>query len=417
MGVVRNPDALLARDKYGYDRVLSNPVVKSELSTLFGPIVDSEIVVTGTGHEAIDAGLSELLNTIDGIQYAIGEMLPAYVTGARCIEIVWGIRRTVFGDMWLPVMFCPHNIQRFARDAYSGLIWMTQDGSYAGQMGRNDLIWTESGYPEYVPYGKLIWHTYRDGDGTYGYGWGEGINLYRWVSAFDAMFSFWVDYAQFHGLPWKVGKLDHEYVQSRTSSESITASDVADDFAQTLANMIENDTSVIDARNEIQLLMPPGGMTGASDFFRVGLDKISEMIRITITGESVTSTANEGGLGNSLAKAQEARAIRTSRQRRLSRDICPTLKRDLLDPILHFNRELFAGLDMNAATTMVRMTTPRISELERLDLMLKSPFPVHEDDFYRLSELRKPTPGEIERGETQTPALTGAPAAGGLGGF
>lgn len=388
--VIRNPDELLQADPHGYDRVLNHPTVTSEMSTLTAPIVNAECVVEGFG-EDVDNMLTAVINDIPMLSNAKEQALFAYITGVRYIEIIWGTRTIGGMTMSVPIDFVPRSHQRFGLDE-AGNLWETKDGWIPSATQRNDLVMTRDGKLARVPYGKMIRHAYRDGDGRYGYGHGIGLVLYTYVRAWQAAYSYWLDYNGTYGQPIKFLGLDHEYVRQACAAANITPEDLYQQNLTILQNAISDDGIVTDVRNKFELVS--AASVGSPEQFERLLYYTDRLIRLTITGEAFTATSDEQG-GGSLAKAQEAAKLRQSRVKRLAIGLQETLYRDVLLPIIKFNATMLGG---NENRGRIRITTPRVSEEERISYMLQSPVDVPSEEFYKLTEIRQPSPEEIALG-------------------
>lgn len=394
-GLIRNPDELYQKDKDGYERVYANPIVKSQLSDLFAPIIAADVEVS-TGDGDADEVLTEIINGCPAIEEAKEQMLFAYVDGIRLVETIWG-RRWINGTEYnVPIDFAVHNHQRFAFDEY-GHLWMTKDDRLGRTGDRNNLplLSHEDEKALFVPWGKMLVHRYRDGDGRYGYGCGEGLDLWRHVKAWDAVYSFFIDYGQSYGNPIKVIKLDPEYIREKVGHGEDIDTVVANEVA-ILEDLIGSDTYAMDNRNEIVLLSSDS--VPASVFTDL-MNKIEANIKLMITGELITT--GEGSKG-SYALARIAREKPVGRQRRLSKMLDRTLSNQLLQHVLMANRGIFGDI---AHSGKVVSKIPAIEHAQRLEFMLMSPFPVLKSEFYKLAEITEPTPDQITTGDAVTPAL------------
>lgn len=390
--LVRNPDELYQKDKDGYERILANPIVKSQITDLFAPIIASDCEVE-TGDDDADKVLTEIINGCPAIEEFKEQALFAYVTGVRFIEVIWGTRKIEGVTYTVPVDFSVHNEQRFAFDEF-GHLWMTKDDRFGRNGERNNvaLLSDSKNRAMFIPQDKMIIHRYRDGNGRYGYGNGEGLDLWRHVKAWDAAYSFFIDYAQSYGNPFKVLKVDPEYIREKAAHGESPDDVVAALLAQ-LQSLIGNDTYVTDGRNELSLLTPEAI---APDTFTKLLDKIEANIKLTITGELVSTDAGDRG---SFALARVAREKPVGRQRRLTKMLDRTMSSQLLGSVLWLNAGRFDGIEGGKVTTKM----PAIEPAQRLEFMLKSPFPVLRREFFNLAELTEPTADQIASGEAIVP--------------
>lgn len=400
--LIRNPDETFNADIKAYDRILTNPVVLAEFTDLCAPIVDAESSVTGVG--ILDDTLTEIVNNIPMLAELKEQLLFAYITGIRMVELVWGVVKIGDFEFAAPTAFLPHDHMRFAFD-FTGNLWMTQD-SFIGTNSRwNNLVLTQTKGALYVPNGKIIYHRYRDGDGRNGYGHGEGKNLYRLVKAWDAAFSFWADYNQDYGVPLKWLKLDPEFVRERVANGT-AVDDVAQEEFEKLSAAIGGDTYVSDGRNELIIMYPTAA---PPETFERMLHFVSDMIRLTITGETVTSSGNEKG---SFALARVAREKPIGRRGRLSRHLERTLTEQLLRPLIRFNGAKFPP---QAEAAMMKVRTPQVSPMERLEIIRTSPFPVVHQEFYDLAEITAPSDMQIAMGQASTPKSAAGDLSAGSG--
>lgn len=399
LGILRNPDELLSRDVNGYDLVLANPIVKAEIGALFAPIVTTKFIVEDAGEKS--SALGRTLSAIKTTPYLMTELCNAFLTGVRFVEPIWEKRFVPeIGDIILPVRYVPHSATRFGYDL-TGCLWMTHDNSIPAPASRNDYVLTEDGKAIYVQRGKMIVQSYRDGEARYGYGRGEAVDLYRWCKAYQAGFSWMMDYAQSYGIPLKVLTVGAEYMKGRMSASGSTADAVLEEERDALKNLIAEDTLVIFGDSEFQLLSAQN-LGAASDFWNTLLTKCEDNIRIIITGEAVTTTSQGTGFGNSLAKAREAAMVRTAKVHRMAAELEETLRRDLLLPLMEFNPHLFSPDDCRNAS--IRLAVPRLSEAERTDKLYEAPFPVFLDDLYEAIDAAQPTDEDVATGRAVIPA-------------
>jgi hypothetical protein len=398
--LVRNPDELFEADINGYDKVMGNPIVSSELISLISPITDAEKSVVGYGDEA-DKVLTNVLNNIPDLQDCIEQLLYAYITGIRLVEIIWG-NRMIDGVYYnVPVGFESHDVLRFAFDE-RGRLWMTQDGSGGSYSNRNDVVIHELGYAEFVHPRKMLIHRYRSGDGRNGYGWGEGRALYRWVEFFNATLAFWADYNQSYGRPIKWLKVDHEALQAaiaNANSISDTGADsqesYLDEMRAKLERLIEHDVWADDARNELVLLSPE---KVPQDIFAKLVEFATQFIKLHISGETLTS--GEGSQGNgSYALSKTHMQVQIGRRGRLTRGIQNTLSNQLLPHILHYNRAALPMIPKNALGR-VSILSPKMAPEEQIELGTKANLEVRKSEIHEMLGFGVPTDEEVAMGDT-----------------
>jgi hypothetical protein len=419
--LIRNPDELFEKDRQGYDRVIGNPIVRSEFDTLIAPITSAPIVVEGFDEET-NTVLTKAIESIPSREHALEQLLYAYFTGLRLVEMVWGTRQVELGAvssdgielsvrcgvrMNLPISFEPHDTNRFALDEH-GFLWMTQDSVFgASNISRNDIVSNQYGHAVFVHPAKMLRHVYRDGDGRYGYGTGEGLWLYRLVKAWDAAVAYWLDYCQTMGNPYKIGYYDHEWLKQQLANGS-SPTDVLEAELERLRNMIEADSYTTDARNEIALLTAPP--TTHENFDRL-LIFLGDMIKLYISGQA--STQGSGNDSGSYAQSVVALLATVARRRKLKAGLEQTLTAQLLPNICWFNRGRMKAYQKGQGT--VRVMAPMLTDRERMELVIQSGTPVLKKDWYSLLEMTAPTSEQEAAGETFTPGKAAAPAGGGMG--
>lgn len=400
--LVRNPDELFDKDPQGYDKVLTNPIVTSEFQTLCSPIVDADVTVEGFPddyNERLTQIINEIPNRCEGMEQA----LYAYFTGLRIIELVWGTRNIGGVTYNVPVDFIPHDHQRFAYDE-DWRLWMTQDGSGGYYPNRNNIVQMEGGTAEYVNPRKVLIHRYRNGDGRYNYGHGEGRAVYRWVEFMNAVLEFWADYVQSYARPIKLLKISPEVLQaaivnSNEATDDDGDSDSVESYMQgeltKLENMIENDAFTTDARNEFELVSPG---TAPTEIFGDLLTVLEKFIKYHISGETMTSS--EGNEGNgSYALAKVHRGTQAGRRGRLCRGLEHTMTQQLLKYIIHFNRARFEGLSVQHQGK-VRILAPMLTPEEQLSLGIQTKARVLKKEVHKLIDFTVPSKEQIENDET-----------------
>lgn len=398
--LVRNPDELFAEDPNGYDKVINNPIVASELISLISPIVDAEKVVEGFGDEA-DGILTNILNTMPNLEDCIEQLLYSYITGIRLVEIVWGNRHIDGIPFNIPVDFESHDALRFAFDE-AGRLWMTQDGSGGAYANRNDIVIHELGHAEFVHPRKMLIHRYRSGDGRNGYGLGEGMALYRWVEFFNACLAIWADYNQSYGRPIKWLKVDHEALEAAiananesTDSGADSQQAYMDELRDKLEMLIEHDVWVDDARNELSLLSPE---RVPEEIFSKLIDFCILFIKLHVSGETLTSS--EGSEGNgSYALSQTHMNVQSGRRGRLARGLENTLSNQLLQHIIHFNRGSLPPIP-RGSVGRVKILSPKLSPQDRIDMATNMGLEVRKSEAHELVDFGVPTEDEIAAGET-----------------
>lgn len=399
--LIRNPDELFAKDRQGYDRVIGNPVVRSEFDTLIAPITSADLVVEGFDDDT-NALLTRAVQSIPNREHAIEQMLYAYFTGMRLVEMVWGTRAISIEDeagtkirMNLPVQFEPHDTNRFALDEH-GFLWMTQDATFgATNLSRNDLISNRYSQAVFVHPAKMLRHVYRDGDGRYGYGTGEGLWLYRLVKAWDAAVAYWLDFCQQMGSPYKVGYYDHEWLKDHLATGS-TPTEILEDELARLRDMIESDAYTTDARNRVELLSAP---PTTHDNFSKLLEFLSDMIKLYISGQ----TSTQGGTESSGSYAQSVVAMlaTVARRRKLKAGLEQTLSAQLLPHICWFNRGRLKRYQAHHGR--IRVMAPNLTDRERMELVIQSKTPILKDEWYGLLEMTAPSKEQEAAGEVITP--------------
>jgi hypothetical protein len=421
--LIRNPDELFDKDRQGYDRVIGNPIVRSEFDTLIAPITSAEIVVEGYDDET-NTLLSKAIQAIPDLENCIEQLSYAYFTGTRIVEVNWGTRLVLMGGVQiegvetnvltgtrvnLPVGFAPHDHMRFALDEH-GHMWMTQDSEFgATNLSRNDIVSNKYGHAVFVHPAKVLRHVWRDGDGRYGYGTGEGLWLYRLVKAWDAAVAYWLDFCQNMGSPYKVGYFSHEWLREQLANGT-TPTAVLQDELDKLSWMVENDTYTTDARNRVELLTAP---PTTHDNFSKLLEFLGDMIKLYISGQSSTQGGSEKS--GSYSQSVVALLATVARRRKLKTGLEATLSAQLLPYICRFNRARFG--DYEKGRGWVRIMAPMLTDRERMELAIQSSTPVLKDEWYGLLEFSAPTPEQEAAGEVFTPGKAAAPSAGGGMGF
>jgi hypothetical protein len=420
--LIRNPDELFEKDRQGYDRVIGNPIVRSEFDTLIAPITAAPIVVEGFDDET-NTLLTKAIESIPSREHALEQLLYAYFTGLRLVEMVWGTRMVELAAvtsegkelsvrcgvrMNLPIAFEPHDTNRFALDEH-GFLWMTQDSVFgAANLSRNDIVNNQYGHAVFVHPAKMLRHVYRDGDGRYGYGTGEGLWLYRLVKAWDAAVAYWLDYCQTMGNPFKIGYYDHEWLQAQLANGT-SPTQVLEDELERLRNMIEADSYTTDARNRIELLTAPP--TTHENFDRL-LMFLGDMIKLYISGQSSTQGGKDSG---SYAQSVVALLATVARRRKLKAGLEQTLTAQLLPNICWFNRGRMRNYQKGQGT--VRVMAPMLTDRERMELIIQSSTPVLKKDWYSLLEMTAPTKEQEAAGDVFTPGGRAAASSGGDLGF
>lgn len=389
--LLRNPDELFEKDPNGYDKVMNNPIVQSEYTTLISPIVDSERSVQGYDPET-DAKLSEMLSAMPNFEHMVEQALWAYVTGQRLIEMVWG-RVVIDGEAFnMPVEFEPHDHQRFAYDV-NGFLWMTQDGAFGSLPNRNNLTMTESGNPQFVHPFKMLRHTYRNGDGRWGYGLGEGRALYRLTEFMAATMEMWADFQQSYARPIKWLAID-ENVLNEIVANGVDRDEYFDDEAEKLRNMIEDDVYVGDARNKLALVTPGPGQDALFDNLVKTLERF---IKLHISGELMTSGDGDGKGSFALSKTHSR--TQAGRRGRLVRGLCGTLSQQLLPPLIYYNQAKFPTISARARGRVL-IHTPLMTVDEQREAAIASKLPILKDDAYRLIGVQRPSDEQEAAGET-----------------
>ncbi len=411
--LIRNPDELFAKDPDGYDKVLANPFVQSEFFTLVSPIVEADRAVEGYGDMA-DALLTTILNAIPGIDDALEQMLYAYITGVRYVEVVWGVANLEGLRVNMPVEFCPHDTHRFARDEH-GSLWMTQDGHNGYLPDKNNFIATSTGNPIFVAPRKMLIHKYRDGDGRYGYGHGEGRNLYRLVEFMNAVLEWWADACQTGGRPIKVLYVDKEVISEAIANAGNTgissAGDFLEDEMERINDMIENDAYATDARNRLETVH--FSSEGGKSVFYELYSAIGDMIRLHISGELMTSSDGDGK--GSFALSKTHMVTQAGRRSRLTRGLCNTVH-TLAQWIIHYNQAYFRKTPPHARGR-VRILTPMFTPQEQLELAKELGLEVLESDVFKVIGLTQPSLEQKNAGLTVKLGGGGAGGPSDLGAF
>ena len=401
--LVRNPEELLNKDTDGRERVLQNPIVSSQLTDLFSPIISSTTTVEGFENPIINERLTTVINGIPSFGRMKEQLLYAYITGIRIIELIWGVRRIDGVAYNVPVDFRPHNETRFAYDLF-GNLWMTQDG-YAGRSGaRNNIVLTKDGGAKRVAWGKCLVHKYRDGDGRNGYGKGEELPLYRLVRAWETALSYWLDYAQNFAQPVRDLAIDKDFLQGQLA-QARSAAEIIEDELEAVENLIGGDAYAHDSRNTLTNLDTPGN--AAKDLFDRLLGKIEESIRFHITGETVTSKGGSDTGSEALARVVQQKPI--GRRRSLSEQLDGTLTDQLLEYIIRFNGAHFPVKD---GAGRVHTVASELSPADKIATATALRVPVLKSEIYSLAELTEPTDKQINAGETIIP---GGSTGGDLG--
>ncbi len=412
--LIRNPDELFQKDVHGYDKVMANPFVQSEFFTMISPIVEADRTVEGYGNVA-DALLSTILNALPGLENAMEQLLYAYITGVRYIEIIWGVANLEGLKVNMPVEFAPHDTHRFARDE-AGFLWMTQDGNQGFLPNRNNLTHTVSGQPIFIAPRKMLIHKYRDGDGRFGYGHGEGRNLFRLTEFMNAVLEWWADACQTGGRPVKVLYVDKDVIQEAIANSGDTGITSATDFLRDemdrIDNMIENDTYATDGRNRLETVQLGTSGQGKSIFMQL-YGALGDMIRLHISGELMTSS--DGGGKGSFALSKTHANTQAGRRGRLSRGLATTLH-EMVRWIIHFNQGYFRSIPSHARGK-VRILTPMFTPQEQLALAKEMGLEVLKSDVFKIVGMSEPTPEQINAGLTVKLGGASAPMPGAEGGF
>lgn len=398
--MVRNPDEAIATDPNAYELLLSEPVIIDAMMNLAAPLVNAEQEVTGTGDPGADERLSEILNSMVWLPECKEQLSLAFITGMRLVENVWGHVTLDDGTTYVaPTEFIPHSNSRFAYDPENRL-FMTQDYYMGGGSTRNDQILTYSGNAAYVRWGKMLSAVYKDGDGRNGYGKGEGLVLYRFMQAKQAVMGYWLDYLARFGVPPVKYGLDQEYISQRVANGEEVSSIVATE-TENVAAMRANDSFVYDKRNTLEFHEPSTGAQVA--LYENLLRYCDEQMRMVITGEG--SSPNGEGDGRPYATLADIGAgNRAQRVKRLGAVLERTLANDLIRPIMKYNHE-FAHVRNSRPKVVIK--TAMIPAGEQLDLALRFPFPIRKAELYNLARFSEPTKQEVDKGEAVVPSQAG----------
>lgn len=399
-GLIRNPDELIRKDKFGYERIYANATVMAEAQSLFGPITYAPIVVTGYDPDANDL-FTECINSLPNFPEAKEQLLHAYIKGSRLVEMIWGVTQCMGTDLAAPIDFEPHNERRFAKDV-AGNTWMTQDGYWGSQSRQNYIVLNREGKAIWVHPDKIIWHTYADGDGTYGYGHGVGLKLYPYVQAYNQLVKSGIDYTQRFAQPWRILYLAQDYMDRVTGSGTDLDTRFQEEL-QILERMIGGNAAVTMDGNRYEM-MAPNSMSDSANLFNTLFVFLTDQIRLFMTGETVTNTSDSAG-GGSLAKAQVAVTTSMARRKRLGVKLADTLTRQLLWPLARANRAITGPL--NVRSGRIEIQQPEVTQEFQLEAAMKLPVEVLKEDLYHLSGTTPPTPQQIANNETVVPSSSG----------
>lgn len=404
--LIRNPDSLITLDSRAYEYLIAQPIVADAMLDLCAPIVNASQQVVGTGDPNADAALTTILNSIDALPEAKEQLLFSYITGIRLVEMLWGVVTTPDGQTAIaPGAFVPHDAQRFAFDA-SGQLFLTNDFYTGAWSNYNNVPLTRQGDAQWVHPAKMLIMRYLDGDGRNGYGHGTGQVLYRFVKAKETVMAYWLEYLRLYSVPSLDYGIDPEWVnqQSGNSTNPTQQPSAMPDLAAIVAQEAErvNDVrngSVFahDARNVLRPIDPtPTPPQLFHDLLRLCDEEIKRCI---IGDDAARGAAGEDRAFATLATLGSAK--KHARTARLGRFLARVLGEQLVRPILKFNPQFSHVRD---SRPRVIIKAPMLSELERLELMMRFPRPVLDRELYELSGVTQPTLDQRQRGEAFIPS-------------
>jgi len=314
----------------------------------------------------------------DTLQAELFDMLDAIGKGYSATEIMWD---TASGP-WLPAKLKRQDPRFFEFDKV--------DGETLRLRG-------DSGMPEPLFDNKFIVHVAPAKSGIAIRG---GVaRAVAWAYLFtNYAIKDWVSFLEVYGLPLRVGKYDNG-----TSEKDINK--LADAVAQ-----IGSDAGAVIPKSMLIEFITSGGGATSADMFKQLCDYFDGQISKAVLGQTNTTDAQSGGLGSGQANVHND--VRGDIQRADAVMLAATLNRDLVIPMVTFNR------GRRARYPRIVIGRPEADDITTylavVEAAVKLNVPVGVSSFRKMTGLAEPKPGdEVLGAAPENPAQGGRRAAPG----
>lgn len=274
MGLLRNNDGVLATRGAGkglaiYDDIERDAFAYSVINKRKMAVVSFPWEVSPASKSLRDKKAAELvqaqLNAINFDKLTL-DLLDSILKGYAVGEVIWNSD----GAQIYVEKVIPRNQRRFVFDEHYQPRLLTMENMLNG---------------EELPDRKFIVHSTGSKEGS-PYGLGIGAKLF-WPTFFKRQnITFWLTFADKFGSPTAVGKYPGGTPESEQTKLLGAISSVAQE-----AGIIMPDDMIVE--------LLEASRSGAGDFYERLCRYMDEQISIAVLGETMTTTAHAGGLGNS----------------------------------------------------------------------------------------------------------------------
>ena len=265
-----------------------------------------DITVEAAGDSADEKADAEFIRAWlkrDMLEDELFHILDAVGKGVSAVEIIWDFTATT----WLP----------------ADLKWRDPRWFEFDRIGGEELMLSEIGGPQKLPFGKFIVHKHAAKSGLPIRG-----GLAR-AAAWGYMFKNfaikdWVVFLETFGHPLRVGKYgpNESETNKRILMQALTSlgTDAAASFPETM---------------QVEFVDRKAG-TAPNDLWRSHAEYFDLQISKAVLGQTNTTDAQAGGLGSGQADVHNE--VRGDIERADAKMLAATLNRDLIRPMIIFNR-------------------------------------------------------------------------------
>lgn len=270
------------------------------------------------GEEAkADAALIERWLERDTLETELADILDAIGKGPSFTEIVWET-----GELWLPAQLKWRHPTWFEFDRIDG---------------ETPLLKNASGVGEPLAYGKFITHVHPAKTGLPVRGGLARAVAWGWMFKNYAV-KDWVSFLEMYGQPIRVGRYDPGAAEGDIRKLMRAVAQIGTDAAAVFPRTM--DLEFVD------------GKSGAApnELWRSMAEYIDDQVSKAVLGQTSSADAKAGGIGSGQADLHGQ--VRDDIARADAKLLAATLNRDLVRPIIQFNR------GMRAAYPRIRIGKP-----------------------------------------------------------